>query len=87
MIALILVSLAVAVLVLVLLGLLAVAIRREDRAAELAGWPPTLVTGIARRMVGLHVRRPPISGAVGDVQPHGCAGCGGRSRRAGGSDD
>lgn len=87
MITLVVVSLAAAVLVLVLLGLVAVAIHREDRAAELAGRPPTMLTGIARRMFGLHVRRPPISGAVDDVQHRSCAASGGTSHRAGGSDD
>ena len=70
LIALVLLTLAVTVVILALLGLLLAGIRREDRAPELACRPPTLVTGLARRLVGLHVRRPPTPVSAYDARPN-----------------
>ena len=62
LIALVSVTLAVAVIGVVLFGLLLTSIRREDHGPELACRPPTLVTALARRLCGLHVRRPVTPG-------------------------
>lgn len=87
LIVLILIAVAVTLVVLVLLALLAVVIRREDRAPELAVRPPTLVKAFARRLAGLHVRRPPVRGPDDGVPPDSCAACSGTGRRAGEPDD
>jgi hypothetical protein len=45
---------------LTVLGLVAVAVRREERAARLPVEAPGPITATARRVAGLHVRRTPI---------------------------
>jgi hypothetical protein len=45
-------------LVLVLLAVVAVGIHREPPSAELSTRAPSLTAGLARRMVGVYIRRP-----------------------------
>ncbi len=63
-------TLALALTILVLLGLLLVGIHREDRAPGLACRPPTLVTALTRRLVGLHVQKLSASRSARDVPPN-----------------
>jgi hypothetical protein len=44
-------------LVLVVLALVAVGIRQEPSAQELASQAPSLLAKVARRLIGVHVRR------------------------------
>ena len=56
--ALISLVLAVSALVLILLGVVVAGIRREPPAAELSSRPPSLISAMARRLIGVYVRRP-----------------------------
>ena len=69
LIAFALITLAMTLLVVVLLGFLCAGIRKEDRGSDLGCRPPTLVTALTRRVVGLHVRRPVTPGSTGDPRP------------------
>jgi hypothetical protein len=55
---LILAILALTVVFFVLFVALCLAIRREDRSPRLTPGPPTTVTAVARRVLGLTVRHP-----------------------------
>ena len=54
-------------LVLVVLALVVVGIRQEPRAQELTGHVPRLIARLARRLLGVYVRRPDPS-AIPDRQ-------------------
>jgi hypothetical protein len=54
-------------LVLVVLALVVVGIRQEPPAQELTGQVPRLIARLARRLLGVHVRRPDPS-AIPDQQ-------------------
>ena len=69
LIALVLITLAVTLLIVVLLVFLCAGIRTEDRGSDLGCRPPTLVTALTRRVLGLHVRRPVTPDSVGDPRP------------------
>jgi hypothetical protein len=45
-------------LVLVVLAVIVVGIRQEPRAQELTGQPPSRLTRLVRRLIGVYVRRP-----------------------------
>ena len=49
---------AVSGLVLILLAVVVAGIRREPPAAELNSRPPSVISAIARRLIGVYVRRP-----------------------------
>ena len=56
--ALIVMVVVTSALILVLLAVVVVGIRREPPSAELSSRAPSLMAGLARRMVGVYVRRP-----------------------------
>ena len=60
--------LVLAVALTVLLVVLGHSIRAEDEAGDLPTRPPTLLAGLARRLVGLHVQRPLTSSRPGHVE-------------------
>jgi hypothetical protein len=70
---------AASALVLILLAVVVVGIHREPPSAELSSRAPSLMAGLARRMVGVYVRRPdpstdadaPTTCLVGHVAGHG----------------
>ena len=49
---------AVSGLVLILLAVVLAGIRREPPAAELSSRPPSVISAMARRLIGVYVRRP-----------------------------
>ena len=63
--AMLIVSAAAMGLVLVVLALIVVGIRQEPPAHELTGHVPRLTARLARRLVGVYVRRPDPSGIPG----------------------
>jgi len=64
--ALIFLVIITSVLVLVLLAVVAVGIHSEPPSSELSTGAPSLSAGLARRMVGLYIRRPdPPTESVG----------------------
>jgi len=69
LIALALITLAMSLLIVVLLGFLRAGIRTEDRGSDLGCRPPTLITALTRRVLGLHVRRPVTPCSIGDSCP------------------
>jgi hypothetical protein len=56
--ALFLLVVAIAVLVVILLAVVVAGIHREPSAAELTSRAPSQMASLARRMVGVYVRRP-----------------------------
>jgi hypothetical protein len=68
---------AVSGLVLILLALVVTGIRREAHA-ELSSQAPSLISAMARRLVGVHVRRPDTEPADSQPDPrpagHGAEG-------------
>jgi hypothetical protein len=56
--ALIVIVIVTSALVLALLAVVVAGIRREPPSAELSSRAPSLMAGLARRMVGVYVRRP-----------------------------
>ena len=66
-------------LVLILLVVVVVGIRREPHAAELSSRPPNVISAIARRLTGVHVRRP--DGEPPDSQPDPCTAWHGAERQ------
>ena len=56
--ALISLVLSVGGLVLILLTVVVAGIRREPPAAELSSRPPSVISVMARRLIGVHVRKP-----------------------------
>ena len=58
LIALISLVFAVGGLVLILLAVVVAGIRREPPAAELSSRPPSVISAMARRLIGVHVRKP-----------------------------
>jgi hypothetical protein len=56
--ALIFLVIAASALVLILLAVVVIGIHREPPSAELSSRAPSLMAGLARRMVGVYVRRP-----------------------------
>jgi hypothetical protein len=63
--AMLIVSAAAMGLVLVVLALIVVGIRQEPPAHELTAQVPRLTARLARRLLGVHVRRPDPSGIPG----------------------
>jgi hypothetical protein len=49
---------AVGGLVLILLAVVVAGIRREPSAAELSSRPPSVISAMTRRLIGVYVRRP-----------------------------
>ena len=58
----------------VLLAVLRIGIRAEDEAGELPDRPPTLITGLARRLLGLHIRKTALPGPAADEDDE-CGTC------------
>jgi hypothetical protein len=77
--ALIFLVIVISALVLGLLAVVVAGIRREPPSAELSSRAPSLMAGLARRMVGVYVRRPdpsadadrPDTRLAGHVAGHG----------------
>lgn len=55
--------LGVALAVTVLFAVVRAGVRAEDQAGDLADRAPTPLTGLTRRLLGLHVRRPALPAA------------------------
>jgi len=53
---------ATSVLVLILLAAVVAGIRREHSTAEMDSWAPDLLARMARRLLGVYVRRPDPTG-------------------------
>jgi hypothetical protein len=63
-------ALAFGVLVLILLAIVVVGIRREPPTAELSSRPPSPISAMARRLIGVYVRKPdPTDGASRQQDP------------------
>jgi hypothetical protein len=60
--ALLLLVLALGALVLILLAIVVAGIRREPPAAELSSWPPSPISAMTRRLIGVYVRKPDPTG-------------------------
>jgi ABC-type lipoprotein release transport system permease subunit len=63
-------AVAIAVLVLVLLAVVVAGIRREGHTTELSSRPPSPISALARRLIGIYVRKPYTDDA--DSQPDPC---------------
>jgi hypothetical protein len=63
---------AISGLVLILLGVVVAGIRREPRAAELSTRPPSLISAIARRLIGVCVCKPDTATDDADTQRDAC---------------
>lgn len=63
---------AVSGLVLILLAVVAAGIRRERPAAELSSRPPSLISAITRRLIGVYVRKPDTATNDADSQRDAC---------------
>lgn len=70
--ALIILVVAVSGLVLILLGVVVVGIRREPPSAELSSCPPSLISAITRRLIGVCVRKPDTTTDNADSQRDAC---------------
>ncbi len=70
--ALIFLVFAVSGLVLILLAVVVASIRREPSAAELSSRPPSLISAITRRLIGVYVRKPDMATNDADSQRDAC---------------
>ena len=63
---------AVSGLVLILLAVVVAGIRREPPAAELSSRPPGVISVMARRLIGVYVRRPDQAADDADRRRDAC---------------